>query len=40
MQNRRIPQEIATATMQGTRERGKTRKTWMNEVEEDRNKLE
>jgi hypothetical protein len=33
MQNQRMPKQIATATMEGTRKRGKPRKIWRDEVE-------
>ena len=39
MQNERMPEEIATATMEGTRRRGRSRKRWRDEVEEDLNTM-
>jgi hypothetical protein len=37
MQNQRLPKQIATAIIEGTRKRGRPRKRWKDEVEEDLN---
>jgi len=37
MQNQRMPKQIAAATIEGTRKRGRPRKRWKDEVEEDLN---
>jgi hypothetical protein len=37
MQNERMPKQIAVATIEGTRKRGRPRKRWKDEVEEDLN---
>jgi hypothetical protein len=34
MQTQRIPKQIAAATVEGTRKRGRPRKIWKDEVEE------
>jgi hypothetical protein len=34
MQNERMPEEIATATMEGTRRRGRSRKRWRDTAED------
>jgi hypothetical protein len=36
MQNQRTPKQIAAATREGTRKRGRPRKRWKEELEEDR----
>jgi hypothetical protein len=35
MQNQRMPKEIAKVTIEGTRKRGRQRKSWRDEFEED-----
>jgi hypothetical protein len=35
MQNQRMPKQTAVATIEGTRKRGRPRKRWKDEVEED-----
>jgi hypothetical protein len=37
MQNQRMAKKFATATMEGTRKRGRPRKRWKDDVEEDVN---
>jgi hypothetical protein len=37
MQNQRMPKQIAAATIEGTRKRGRPHKRWKDEVEEDLN---
>jgi hypothetical protein len=37
IENQRMPKQIASATIEGTRKRGRPRKRWKNEVEEDLN---
>lgn len=37
LKNQRMSKEIATVTMEGTRKRGRSRKRWRGEVEEDLN---
>jgi hypothetical protein len=37
MQNQRIPKQITAATIEGRRKRGRPRKRWKDEVEEDLN---
>jgi hypothetical protein len=37
MQNQRMPKQIAAATVEGTRKRGRPHKRWKDEVEEDLN---
>jgi hypothetical protein len=37
MQNQRMPKQIAAATIEGTRKRGRSRKRWKDEVQEDLN---
>jgi hypothetical protein len=37
MQNQRMPKQVATATVEGTRKRGRPSSRWRDEVEEDLN---
>jgi hypothetical protein len=37
MQNQRMPKQIAVATIEGTRKRGRPHKRWKDEIEEDLN---